>query len=74
MVKGFLAMKRYASFYLAITLLIITGFLFTSISANSIQGPIIQLTVEEAIGPATDNTDQSRLNKGQRLMQTLGKI
>ena len=55
MVKGLLAMKRYASFYLAIPLLIITGFLFTSISANSIQGPIIQLTVEEAIGPATDD-------------------
>ena len=48
-------MKRYASFYLAIPLLIITAFLFSSISANSIQGPIIQLTVEEAIGPATDD-------------------
>jgi membrane-bound serine protease (ClpP class) len=55
MVKGFLAMKRYASFYLAIPLLIITGFLFNSISANSTQGPIIQLSVEEAIGPATDD-------------------
>jgi membrane-bound serine protease (ClpP class) len=48
-------MKRYASFYLVIPLLIITGFLFNSISANSVQGPIIQLTVEEAIGPATDD-------------------
>lgn len=48
-------MKRYASLYLAIPLLIITGFLFSSISANSIQGPIIQLTIEEAIGPATDD-------------------
>jgi len=55
MVKGVPDMKRYASFYLAIPLLIITGFLFNSISANSIQGPIIQLTVEEAIGPATDD-------------------
>ena len=48
-------MKQYARFYLAIPLLIITGFLFNSISANSVQGPIIQLTVEEAIGPATDD-------------------
>ncbi len=55
MVKGFPSMKQYASFYLAIPLLVITGFLFTSISANSIQGPIVQLTVEEAIGPATDD-------------------
>ena len=55
MVKGFPAMKRYARFYLAIPLLIITVFLFNSISANNIQGPIVQLTVEEAIGPATDD-------------------
>jgi len=49
-------MQRYTGFYLTIPLLIITGFLFNSISANnSIQGPIIQLSVEEAIGPATDD-------------------
>jgi len=48
-------MKRYAGFYLVIPLLIITGFLFNSISANSIHGSVIQLTVDEAIGPATDD-------------------
>ncbi len=48
-------MPRYTSFYLAIPLLIIAGFIFNSISANSIQGPIIQLSVEQAIGPATDD-------------------
>jgi len=48
-------MKRYASFYLVIPLLVIAGFLFNSISANSVQGPIIQLSVEEVIGPATED-------------------
>ena len=46
-------MKRYTKLYLAITLLFITGFLFNSISANSIQGSIVQLSVDDAIGPAT---------------------
>lgn len=46
-------MKRYTKLYLAIALLFITGFLFNSISANSIQGSIVQLSVEGAIGPAT---------------------
>lgn len=48
-------MKQYARFYLVIPLLVVTGFLFNSISANSIQGPVIQLTIDEAIGPATDD-------------------
>ena len=46
-------MKRYTKLYLAIALLFITGFLFNSISANSVQGSIVQLSVEDAIGPAT---------------------
>ena len=48
-------MKQYARLYLVIPLLVITGFLFNSISANNIQGPIIQLTVEGVIGPATED-------------------
>jgi membrane-bound serine protease (ClpP class) len=48
-------MKRYTRLYLAIALLFVTGFLFNSISANGVQGSVIQLTVEEAIGPATDD-------------------
>jgi len=48
-------MKQYARLYLVISLLVITGFLFNSISANSIHGSVIQLTVDEAIGPATDD-------------------
>ena len=48
-------MKRYARLYLFIPLLIITGFVFSSISANNIQGPIIQLTIEGVIGPAADD-------------------
>lgn len=46
-------MKRYTKLYLAIALLFVSGFLFNSISANSVQGSIIQLSVEGAIGPAT---------------------
>ena len=46
-------MKRYTKLYLAIPLLFITGFLFNSISANSVQGSIVQLSVKDAIGPAT---------------------
>jgi len=48
-------MKRYTKLYLAIALLFITGFLFNSISANSVQGSIVQLSVEDAIGPATSD-------------------
>ncbi|MES0326960.1 MAG: nodulation protein NfeD [Gammaproteobacteria bacterium] len=48
-------MKRYTKLYLAIALLFVTGFLFNSISANSVQGSIVQLSVEDAIGPATDD-------------------
>ena len=48
-------MKRYTKLYLAIALLFVTGFLFNSISANSVQGSIIQLSVEDAIGPATSD-------------------
>ena len=48
-------MKRYTGFYLAIPLLIVAGFLFNAVSANSKQGSIVQLTIEEAIGPATDD-------------------
>ena len=50
--KGFAAMKQYA---LVIPLLLITGFIFNSISANSVQGPVIQLSVDEVIGPATED-------------------
>ncbi len=48
-------MRRYTKLYLAISLLLVTGFLFTGISANSVQGSIVQLSVEDAIGPATDD-------------------
>ena len=48
-------MKQYARLYLVIPLLLITGFIFNGISASSIQGPVIQLTVAEAIGPATED-------------------
>ena len=48
-------MKRYTKLYLAIALLFVSGFLFNSISANSVQGSIIQLSVEGAIGPATSD-------------------
>jgi membrane-bound serine protease (ClpP class) len=46
-------MKRYARFYLAIPLLIAAGFLLNAVSANSVRSSIIQLTVEDVIGPAT---------------------
>ncbi len=48
-------MKRFVGFYLAIPLFIVASFLCNDISANSTQGSIVQLTIEDAIGPATDD-------------------
>jgi membrane-bound serine protease (ClpP class) len=46
-------MKRYTKLYLAFPLLLVTAFLFSSLSANSVSGPIVQLSIEDTIGPAT---------------------
>ena len=48
-------MKRYTRFYLSIPLFIVAGFLFAAVSANNMQGSVVLLTIDEAIGPATDN-------------------
>ena len=48
-------MKRYTKLYLGIALLFVTGFIFNGISANDVQGSIVQLSVEDAVGPATDD-------------------
>ncbi len=54
--NGFLSRRSTKSYrLLTIPLLLITGFLFNGISANSIQGPVIQLTVDGVIGPATED-------------------
>ena len=46
-------MKRYTKLYLAFPLLLVTAFLFSSLSANSVSGPIVQLSIDGTIGPAT---------------------
>ncbi len=48
-------MKRIAKLYLFIPVLIVAGLLLNSISANSTNSAVIQLSIEGAIGPATDD-------------------
>lgn len=48
-------MKRYPKLYLSIPLLMIAGFLLNAVSANNVRSSVIQLSVEDAIGPATDD-------------------
>lgn len=48
-------MRKIAKLYLGFPLLIISAFLFNSSAENNIQNSVIQLSVDQAIGPATDD-------------------
>ncbi len=48
-------MKRISRLYLLLPLLIVASLLLNSVSANSTDTSVIQLTIEDAIGPATDD-------------------
>jgi len=48
-------MMRQARLFVVVPLLMVAGIFLGPVSAGNTDGPVIQLTIEEAIGPATDD-------------------